>query len=396
VKEVEEKRSLQGLRVLVLFGGSHLYGQERANLEVFRTLAPLGLKARFITSHRCGAEQIEPELDRLGFEWTRARFGYHWGRYMIGRYFYYVFINLFAVLSTSWTVSREIRRWRPTHIFAPNWLHAVYAWPAIILTRLPLIYRNGEEFSMHTSLHRWWVKAIASRVSSLVCISRFLAGRASKAGFSKERIRIIYNFPPARSAIAGGTPPRRVSGATVLVYVGQIAEGKGVRLLVEAVIRLLQDQRNICLWMAGRSTWGDPLQGALENAVKLAGFQERVIFLGFFNDVETLLKAADLHICPSLWAEGLTNVVLEAKQAGLPSVVFPMGGIPELIEHEVDGYVCAGTGVNDLIRGIRYFLEQPERRVAAGRRARASLETRFGHERYVRQWVEVFQSTVIP
>jgi len=65
---------LDGFRVLVLFGGSELFGQERANIEVFRNLAELGLKARFVTSSKWGHKAIQPALDRLGFEWIFCKF----------------------------------------------------------------------------------------------------------------------------------------------------------------------------------------------------------------------------------------------------------------------------------------------------------------------------------
>ena len=58
---------LDGMRVLVLFGGTDWFGQERANLEVFRCLRELGLQARFVTCGKFGAQVIQPELTRLGF-----------------------------------------------------------------------------------------------------------------------------------------------------------------------------------------------------------------------------------------------------------------------------------------------------------------------------------------
>ena len=51
---------LDGTRALVLFGGSELFGQERANIEVFRNLAELGLKARFVTSAKMGTRKSNP------------------------------------------------------------------------------------------------------------------------------------------------------------------------------------------------------------------------------------------------------------------------------------------------------------------------------------------------
>ena len=67
---------------------------------------------------------------------------------------------------------------------------------------------------------------------------------------------------------------------------------------------------------AGQAVWGDPLQDELMQTVRAEGLDARVRFLGFVDDVEPLLAASDIHVCPSIHPEGLTNVVPEAKRAG--------------------------------------------------------------------------------
>ncbi|HEX8076599.1 MAG TPA: hypothetical protein VF511_02205, partial [Chthoniobacterales bacterium] len=107
-----DRGPLDGVRVLVLFGGSSLFGQERANIEVMRTLRDSGAAVCFVTSSRFGREHIQPELKRRGFDWTEAPFGYHWSRYMFGRHFGYFLLNLYGVIATSFRVRRTIRKWR--------------------------------------------------------------------------------------------------------------------------------------------------------------------------------------------------------------------------------------------------------------------------------------------
>ena len=85
--------------------------------------------------------------------------------------------------------------------------------------------------------------------------------------------------------------------------------------------------------------------------------------------------------------------MLEAKKESLPSVVFPVGGIPELIEHRVDGYICRDQTVEALVEGINYLVIDAEMRRAAGTAARRSLEEKFGKERFRREWAELFLTT---
>lgn len=381
---------LDQVRILVLFGGSHLFGQERANIEVIRTLCSLGVEARFITNGRHGHEQIEPELKRWGFSSVRAPFGFHWTRYMFGRHFGYFLRNLWGIVGTSWRLFREAWSWKPTHVYTMNWNYFFLALPAIQWLRQPLVFRAGDTLPQHTRFHRWVVSQLRKHVSLLICNSQFVARSFSELGFAPS---VIYNYAPDRQPHVEKLEPARIEGATVLVYIGQIAEHKGVALLVETVITLIRAGRNVMLWIAGESVWNDPSQGGLEKKVAAEALADRIQFLGWVEDVLALLRFADIHVCPSIWDDPSPNVIFEAKKAGVPTVAFPSGGIPELIEDGVDGLLCADTTAAALAASLDRYILNPAERLAAGRAAKVRLEQHFGYERFRRQWAEVFLKT---
>lgn len=386
---------LDDVRVLVLFGGDRIFGSERSNMEVFRNMAELGLKARFITSSKWGHNEIQPELDRLGFEWTTAPFGYHWGKYLFGRYFYYIFFNLYGVLATSWRVCREVRRWKPTHLYVMNWANFVYASPALLLLRQPMIYRSGDELPVHTWFHRWFTRKLVGRTTRMVCISKQIQENCVQAGMAKERTRVIYNYPPHRAMKPPPQMPVIPNGAVVVTYVGQVNEHKGVGVLLNAVERMIWRGDNIVLWIVGEPCWDDGFFEGLKQRVAAARLKERVFFFGYVQNVFAVLQHSDIHVCPTLEFEPLSNVVPEAKLCGKPSVVFPTGGLPELIEHGVDGYICRGQTVEALVEGIEFFLGDERRRQAAGLAAKKSLEQKFSLRRYCATWSEVFAETLV-
>jgi glycosyltransferase involved in cell wall biosynthesis len=389
----KESLRLDGIRVLVLFGGSDLFGQERANLEVFGSLCELGLKARFITRSTWGAITIQPELRARGFEWTSAPFGYHWGRFLVGREFYILFVNLWGVLATSWRTWREARRWRATHIYAANWLHWIYAAPGIRLAGKPLIFRAGDQLPANTTFHRWAGRRLLRKVARVVCNSRFLAGKFINLGLSEDRLRIIYNCPPHRAASSHETLPKTSPDAVVVVFIGQISHHKGAPLFVEAAKKISARHNNVFFWLVGKSTWGNPLAEHLQRDVAKAGFDNQIQFLGYRKDVSEILRVAHVHVCPSISEDPSPNVMMEAKNEGLPSVVLSVGGIPELVEHGIDGYICNDKTVKALVEGIEYFLADASVRHAAGQAARRSLQEKFGRERFRCEWTEVFVAT---
>ena len=385
--------SLQGVRVLVLLTGSDLLGHERANIEVFRQLRELGLEPLFIIEEQYGREKIAPALEAHGFGWVAAPFGYHWGRYMLGRYFYYGFINLWRVLATSWHLWRVARRFRPHCVYSGNWTALTYALPFLLWSDLPLIYRAGDAVPDRTAFHRWVNRLIFRRGTQLVCNGEFLRSRLAEA-LPWLKAKVIRNYPPARADRQATMLPEVPEGTVVVGYAGQIGEHKGVRILIEAIGRLLDEGANVMLWLAGDSRWEPSFVEQLRERVQLAGWQDRIRFLGFIENVPEMLALCHVHVCPSIWQDPSPNVIFEAKQAGKPSVVFPMGGLSELVEHEVDGFVCRDVTVEALIEGIRFFLQNSERAKAAGAAARHSLVEKFGLPDFRKQWAEVFTGTV--
>lgn len=380
---------LDGARVLVLFGGIPLWGQERGNIEVFRQMAGLGLQAKFITHRRWGHLHVQPELERHGFAWTTAPFGPRIGK----NFFNADFVGIvWGIIATNFVLLREVLRWRPTHLHVMNWQYMLYASPLFFLLRTPLIYRLGDAPPRHGTFHRRLWKWISCRARRIVCVSNFIRDDAIRAGSSAEKLVVIHSTPPARAVAKSEADKfsRPSPNSVALAFVGQISESKGVPVLVEAARKLLSSGRDVVVWLAGDYSWQNPMAEKLIAEIKRDKLENRIRFLGHVEDVHGLLSRADIHAFPSLQPEGLPNVVLEAKRAGIPSVVFPAGGAPELIGHKTDGWICDASNAESLVKGADYFLDNAEARKRAGLAARESVEKRFGVERFKQQWTQVF------
>jgi hypothetical protein len=116
-----------------------------------------------------------------------------------------------------------------------------------------------------------------------------------------------------------------------------------------------------------------------------------VNFLGFSENVPALLSRASVHCCPSSpdLREAFGLAVLEAKIAGVPSVVTPSGNLPDLIEHTRDGWLCPRADAEAIAEGIEFFLTRPEVLSSAGLAALVSAE-RYNESRFASAWARVF------
>lgn len=122
-----------------------------------------------------------------------------------------------------------------------------------------------------------------------------------------------------------------------------------------------------------------------------------VIGLGLVQDDQKLAaiySAADVFVAPSL-LENLPNTVLEAMACGTPCVAFQQGGVPDLIEHEVSGYLARPYATDDLARGIAWVLEDRSRHAELSRQARQKVVEEFelNHvsQRYLAMYHELLE-----
>ena len=121
----------------------------------------------------------------------------------------------------------------------------------------------------------------------------------------------------------------------------------------------------------------------------------RVRFLGQREDVPALMAEASVHCIPSRpeQKEGFTVVTLEAKRAGLPSVVTRSGALPEMVRHTVDGWICSDVTAEAIAEGLVYFLSDPARAKRAGDEAMARRsQSAYSRDRFSAEWAEVFSA----
>lgn len=150
------------------------------------------------------------------------------------------------------------------------------------------------------------------------------------------------------------------------------------------------------LQQLSNSGWQDKLElmvvGASqpENPPDL-GFKAH--YLGIMRDDLTLAlaySAADVFVAPSI-QDNLPNTVLEAIACGTPCVAFKIGGMPDMVEHQANGYLASPFETEDLARGIGWVLEDGDRLQNLSTFARGKAEREFALEIQARRYQTLYQ-----
>ncbi|MGF1726743.1 glycosyltransferase family 4 protein [Photobacterium nomapromontoriensis] len=208
-----------------------------------------------------------------------------------------------------------------------------------------VLHTNGETFSM---LYRYYPRIKNSIFNVyLKHIENYVINNVGKIGFvskssrdlflsnhdnvKKDNLFYIYNgIEDNYNKVCDHIGIDKIK----LVFVGTINERKGQRLLIDAI-----NDMPSCLRKLFDVTFvGDgPLKNSEEERVKKYGL-DNIKFIGATNNVHSYLIKSDVLVLSS-YDEGLPIAIIEAMRAGLPIISTNVGGIPEMIDNEINGYL---------------------------------------------------------
>jgi glycosyltransferase involved in cell wall biosynthesis len=120
-----------------------------------------------------------------------------------------------------------------------------------------------------------------------------------------------------------------------------------------------------------------------------------VKFLGQRPDPEMVLAAMDVYALTSV-SEGLPNTVLEAMATGLPVVSTRVGGVEELVEHGVTGFVVPPNDPDALAKTLALLLRDESLRRTAGAAGRLRAESEFAISGMIRRYESLYVSAARP
>ncbi|MGW5203824.1 glycosyltransferase [Streptomyces griseoincarnatus] len=218
--------------------------------------------------------------------------------------------------------------------------------------------------SLSVNRRRWW-----SGVERFFCISAAQREVLVGAGMPAGRLVVKHNFVPE-------TPVRRTGPGEHLLYLGRLAEVKGVRLLMAAWDEL-----------AAAGGVGVPLviagTGPLEAEVAAwAADRDDVRCVGLYDRTRCreAVAGAVAVVAPSTWKEAFGLVVVEAMAAGVPAVAAGHGAFTELVEDGVTGLLHRPDDAASLAAALRGVTADGDGNREMGRAARLRYERGFSPE----------------
>jgi glycosyltransferase involved in cell wall biosynthesis len=298
-------------------------------------------------------------------------------------------------LSAAWKFSRLIKRLAPDVIHAHDPHGVAMASlslslgsgsakgarpPALVASRRVDFHLKGNSFS------RWKYRQVDCFIAASEAIRQMLVGdgvEAARTVTVHEGIDVDHvAAAPAVNVHEAFFLPH---GAPVVGNVAALVPHKGQRYLVEAahlVVQQIPDARFVILGEG-------ELREHLEKQVHEHHLEKHVLLPGFRTDVLGCIKGFDLFVMSSV-TEGLGTSLLDAMACARPIVATRAGGIPEIVEDEVNGLLVPPRDARSLAAAIVRALKDARLRQELGDAGFARVHERFTVERMVQQTADVY------
>jgi len=245
--------------------------------------------------------------------------------------------------------------------------------------KLPVIRYSCMKNSRLTSILayleaiKWNREKLEKFTASFICPSEFLRNEMINGSFNSQKLITLNNFID----VAKITRPVFRNKENYYCYVGRLSPEKGVETLLKAALELPHTLRIIG-------------SGISENELKQKYRAKQIVFEGYksWNDIETIVGNAMFSVMPSECLENNPLATLESLALGTPVLGARIGGIPELIDENINGMLFESGNKDDLKYKIHRFFEKsiPFDYETIAQNARA----KYSAENHVRSLIKIY------
>jgi glycosyltransferase involved in cell wall biosynthesis len=259
----------------------------------------------------------------------------------------------------------------------------------------PLLPGQGGEHDWANKVWRQKQKIWSNHTINFVACSNWLATQARQSALLKRQqvtsipntinTRVYHPQPQQKARVAAGLPADK----KIILFVSQRVtdERKGLAYFVKALGTLAEKYPDT------KDRVAVAILGGHAEEVPPLPFEK--FPLGYVNnDVQlaNIYSSADVFVLPSL-EDNLPNTIMEALSCGVPCVGFQTGGIPEMIDHQQNGYVAQYKDADDLARGIRWVIDEADHDKLAHNALRKA-QTSYSEQSVTMKYIEVYNQAL--
>lgn len=237
------------------------------------------------------------------------------------------------------------------------------------------------------------VKFSIEHSDAVSAVSRSLRDHTQEVFSLKVPIRVIYNFYTAKKSFLTNKPHHATyvsEGEKLIVHASNYRPVKRVDDVINIFLKVREKVPSKLLLIGS-----GPDLGQVRKRVNDCNLCNDVFFLGATREVDEYIASGDLFLLPSE-QESFGLVALESMAYGIPVVASDVGGLPEVIENGVTGFLAPCGDVSAMAEMAVNALTDDELYRRVSHAARKRVEEKFNTNEIVSQYEELYRSFLIP
>ena len=258
--------------------------------------------------------------------------------------------------------------------------HRMAAFYARILTifnkKVRHIYTAHGIFEDKVSFYRFAVKN-----ASVIAVGESVKNKLIEMGVVRQA-RVIVNAIQSDQTTDSDPEITKNMGLKI-GFIGRLEKGKGLSYLLEALAGL--DNKDITLYIAGTGSLLDELENE-STALKLS---DKVKFLGYRDDTDTIINSCDVMVLPSLF-EGLPLTLIEYMSYGKPVIASNIPGINDILNNE-NGTLFESGNSDSLRQAISNFIDNPESYQKKAMKSKEDYHAKFSYSIFLNGYRQVYR-----
>jgi len=253
---------------------------------------------------------------------------------------------------------------------------------ASLISGVPVVVE--QHFCHSVPLYQRFADALLSRIPvNVIAVSesvkRFMV---DKQFYRSDSIKVIYNGIDLEAGIKGvinnAEPSSRNSslkdefninsGDKIISVIGRLHYIKGQQVFFAAIPEIIRNFPAMTFVVVGEGE----LKNELERIAEDHNFTEKVKFIGFRNDIESIMGQSDVVVIPSL-SDACPTVALEAMKCSCAIVASKVDGVTEILSDRKDALLVPANNTIDLASGVLELLNNPDLAQKLGQQARINV-----------------------
>ncbi len=203
----------------------------------------------------------------------------------------------------------------------------------------------------------------------------------SRTGFSQEDIVVLM-------------------ASRIMTKRGELLEEKGVSLILKAFSEVSKNHKNIKLLIASAKP-NEKVRKYLDKVIKkiyeiskLNGIENKIKVIPFgLEDMPKVYNAADIFVLPTR-NEAFGRVYAEAMACSLPVIGTNVGGVPEIITNNKNGYLVSLDNSLELSKAISSLVDNPKKREKMGKEGLKKVKKEFNLKKIMDRFIGVLNSVI--